>query len=99
MIPKKEGDQGLECCSIEDPSPTTPLSITTFTQQTSSHHKPPSQAAVGPKSSAANLPTLPFIYSKKAQSCNAGDGTPQCAGTYLGKLNDNFSAAENSQKL
>jgi len=35
MIPKKEGDQGLEVCSMEDPSPKSPprsATITTFSQ-------------------------------------------------------------------
>ena len=93
MIPKKDGDSGIEVCSIEDPSPTTPHSVTTFSMQCSSkinnpqnssaaaakqqHLNPQAQLLTnGDPSSNPNLPTLPFIYLKKAQSCNQDGSTP-----------------------
>ena len=73
MIPEKmQGDHGLEVCSIEDPSPTTPQSVATFTSQAL---KKQSQR-IPPTSASRDLPAVPFIYLKKAQSEEQEDNTP-----------------------
>ena len=67
--PKKEGDQGLELWSLEDPSPcagANPEStVTTFTQQTAKQLQPTDLIV---QEHAQEDISLPFIYAKQAQT-------------------------------
>ena len=49
VIPKKEGDMGIESSSVGEITPTSPNSVTSFSHQT-------------------QLPTIPLIYLRKAES-------------------------------